>query len=75
MSTYREGGLRGFYKGTTPAIVANVSENAVLFLSYGLCQDVVRYVSKMDKGAQLRFDIDVSAFIRVSIISLQYYFL
>ncbi|XP_030296672.1 solute carrier family 25 member 15a [Sparus aurata] len=53
MSTYREGGLRGFYKGTTPAIVASISENAVLFLSYGLCQDVVRYVSKTDKGAKL----------------------
>ncbi|XP_070762274.1 solute carrier family 25 member 15a [Enoplosus armatus] len=52
-STFRQVGLRGLYKGTTPALIANISENAVLFLSYGLCQDVVRFVSKMDKGADL----------------------
>ncbi|XP_073345027.1 solute carrier family 25 member 15a [Pagrus major] len=69
MSTYREGGLRGFYKGTTPAIVANISENAVLFLSYGLCQDVVRYVSKTDKGAELSDTQKASAGSLASIFS------
>nr|XP_046245636.1 solute carrier family 25 member 15a isoform X2 [Scatophagus argus]XP_046245638.1 solute carrier family 25 member 15a isoform X2 [Scatophagus argus]XP_046245639.1 solute carrier family 25 member 15a isoform X2 [Scatophagus argus] len=53
VSTYRQVGLRGLYKGTTPALIANISENAVLFLSYGLCQDVVRFLSKMEKGADL----------------------
>ncbi|XP_059187490.1 solute carrier family 25 member 15a isoform X1 [Centropristis striata] len=52
-STFRQVGLRGLYQGTTPALIANISENAVLFLSYGLCQDVIRFVSKMDKGADL----------------------
>lgn len=52
-STYRQVGLRGLYKGTSPALIANISENAVLFLSYGLCQDVIRLVSKMEKGADL----------------------
>ncbi|KAF3847455.1 hypothetical protein F7725_020483 [Dissostichus mawsoni] len=45
-STFRQVGLRGLYKGTSPALIANISENAVLFLSYGLCQDVIRFVSK-----------------------------
>ncbi|XP_035535434.1 solute carrier family 25 member 15a [Morone saxatilis] len=53
VSTFRQAGLRGFYKGTTPALLANITENAVLFLSYGLCQDAVRFVSSMDKGANL----------------------
>ncbi|XP_058490282.1 solute carrier family 25 member 15a [Solea solea] len=52
-SIYRQVGLRGLYKGTTPALIANISENAVLFLSYGLCQDAVRLMSRMDKGAEL----------------------
>ncbi|KAI9547986.1 hypothetical protein NQZ68_013003 [Dissostichus eleginoides] len=52
-STFRQVGLRGLYKGTSPALIANISENAVLFLSYGLCQDVIRFVSSMEKGAHL----------------------
>lgn len=52
-STFRQVGLRGFYKGTTPALIANISENAVLFVSYGRCQDVIRFVSNTDKGADL----------------------
>ena len=38
-STFRQVGIRGLYQGTTPALIANISENAVLFLSYGLCQN------------------------------------
>lgn len=53
VSTCRSGGLQGLYKGTTPALIANITENAVLFLSYGLCQDVVRFLSRMDRGAEL----------------------
>lgn len=53
ISTFRQVGIRGLYKGTTPALIANISENAVLFLSYGLCQDAIRFVSNMDKGANL----------------------
>lgn len=59
ISTFRQVGVHGLYKGSTPALIANISENAVLFLSYGLCQDVVRVVSRMDKGAELRFDNDI----------------
>ncbi|XP_068174392.1 solute carrier family 25 member 15a [Antennarius striatus] len=52
-STYRMVGLHGLYKGTTPALVSNIGENAVLFLSYGLCQDMVRLFCGVDKGANL----------------------
>lgn len=53
ISNLRQVGVRGLYKGTTPALIANISENAVLFLSYGLCQDAIRFVSRMEKGAGL----------------------
>ena len=59
ISTLRQRGPHGLYKGTTPALVANITENAVLFLSYGLCQDAVRFLSKMEKGAELRSDADI----------------
>lgn len=42
LRTYKTEGLfRGLYAGTAPAISANVAENSVLFLSYGLCQKVI----------------------------------
>lgn len=53
VSTYRQVGLRGLYQGTTPALLANIAENAVLFMSYGCCQDAVRLITKMDRGAPL----------------------
>lgn len=53
LSTCRQVGVRGLYKGTTPALIANISENAVLFLSYGLCQDAVRFLSGAEKNVHL----------------------
>lgn len=53
VKTYKEHGVRGFYQGTTPALMAHISENAVLFLSYGFCQKVVRGLSGMDSKAEL----------------------
>ncbi|XP_076002663.1 solute carrier family 25 member 15a [Genypterus blacodes] len=53
VSTWRQVGLRGLYHGTSPALLANISENAVLFLSYGFCQDVVRLVSRTEKDVAL----------------------
>uniref|UniRef100_A0A914LAQ6 Mitochondrial carrier protein n=2 Tax=Meloidogyne incognita group TaxID=654580 RepID=A0A914LAQ6_MELIC len=41
----RTGGIKGLYAGSIPALVANVSENAVLFTSYGFCQKAVGYAS------------------------------
>ncbi|KAA0716934.1 Mitochondrial ornithine transporter 1 [Triplophysa tibetana] len=53
VSTYKQVGLRGLYQGTTPALMANIAENSVLFMSYGFCQEVVRFVSGQEKGAVL----------------------
>ncbi|KAK3799352.1 hypothetical protein RRG08_063491 [Elysia crispata] len=45
METFKKDGLaRGLYAGTVPSLAANISENAVLFLFYGLCQKVVASV-------------------------------
>lgn len=42
LETFKKDGIyRGLYAGTVPALAANVSENAVLFLSYGLCQKAI----------------------------------
>lgn len=40
-----EGLVRGLYAGTTPAILANVAENSVLFACYGFCQRIIAYSS------------------------------
>ncbi|XP_040262244.1 mitochondrial ornithine transporter 1-like [Bufo bufo] len=52
--TYRTEGLRGLYHGTVPALLANVSENAVLFACYGFCQNLVCHVLGMQDPSQLR---------------------
>lgn len=45
-TTFRQDGVRrGLYAGTVPALVANASENAVLFAAYGLCQNAVAVVT------------------------------
>ncbi|KAK7097389.1 mitochondrial ornithine transporter 1-like [Littorina saxatilis] len=42
LKTFRQDGIaRGLYAGTIPSLAANVSENAVLFCFYGMCQKVV----------------------------------
>ncbi|CAG0879027.1 unnamed protein product [Cyprideis torosa] len=44
-TTYKQDGIfRGLYAGTTPALVANIAENSVLFLAYGFCQKLVGFV-------------------------------
>lgn len=57
VSISKQVGLRGLYHGTTPALMANIAENAVLFMSYGFCQDVVRFSIGLDRGTELRSDI------------------
>ena len=54
LKTYSQVGLRGFYRGTGPALMAYVAENSVLFMCYGFCQQVVRKVVGLDKQAKLR---------------------
>lgn len=46
LQTYRnEGIVRGLYAGTLPSIAAQVAENSVLFMCYGMCQKAVLRVS------------------------------
>lgn len=45
--------LRGFYAGAVPAVVCNVSENAVLFLSYNHCQTFVQWVAGIESRADM----------------------
>ncbi|XP_069610602.1 mitochondrial ornithine transporter 1-like [Ranitomeya imitator] len=52
--TYHTEGLRGLYHGTVPALLANVSENAVLFACYGFCQNLVCHLLGMQDPSQLR---------------------
>ncbi|XP_051963156.1 mitochondrial ornithine transporter 1-like [Xyrauchen texanus] len=53
ISVYKQFGLQGLYQGTTPALIANIAENAVLFMSYGFCQNVVRFVSGLERDKEL----------------------
>ncbi|XP_078513375.1 mitochondrial ornithine transporter 1-like [Lissotriton helveticus] len=53
VKTYTQLGFRGFYKGTAPALLANIAENSVLFMSYGFCQKVVRTALGLNKNAML----------------------
>ncbi|XP_045682864.1 mitochondrial ornithine transporter 2 [Phyllostomus hastatus] len=53
LKTYSQVGLRGFYRGTGPALIAYVAENSVLFMCYGFCQQFVRKVVGLDKQAKL----------------------
>ena len=51
MKTFRQDGIaRGLYAGTVPSLAANVSENAVLFCAYGMCQKVVALATGMGHG-------------------------
>ncbi|XP_017952310.1 mitochondrial ornithine transporter 1 isoform X2 [Xenopus tropicalis] len=51
--TYHAEGLRGLYHGTTPALVANAAENAVLFACYGFCQNLVSRCLGLQDPSQL----------------------
>lgn len=54
VTTYKQVGLRGLYQGTTPALVANIAENSVLFMSYGFCQQIIRLAAGLHGSAVLR---------------------
>lgn len=59
VKTYKQVGFRGFYKGTTPALVANIAENSVLFMCYGFCQQIVRRIVGVDRKTKLRLVINI----------------
>lgn len=41
LKTYSQVGFCGLYKGTSPGLIANITENSVLFMCYSFCQQVV----------------------------------
>lgn len=49
----KDGFVRGLYAGTTPALVANVAENSVLFAAYGVCQKAIARIEGVDKVTDL----------------------
>ncbi|KAH3730672.1 mitochondrial ornithine transporter 1-like [Dreissena polymorpha] len=54
VKTYRQDGIaRGLYAGTVPALAANISENSVLFMFYGLCQKLMAKVVRKDNVSHL----------------------
>ncbi|XP_046374151.1 mitochondrial ornithine transporter 1-like isoform X2 [Haliotis rufescens] len=45
VQTFKQDGIvRGLYAGTIPSLAAQISENSVLFLFYGICQKMVAKV-------------------------------
>ncbi|XP_073412281.1 mitochondrial ornithine transporter 1-like isoform X3 [Dendrobates tinctorius] len=67
--TYHTEGLRGLYHGTVPALLANVSENAVLFACYGFCQNLVCHLLGMQDLSQLRDHHKATAGSLASVVS------
>jgi len=48
-----EGIAKGLYAGTIPSVAAQASENAVLFLAYGMCQKSVAWLFGYEKTSEL----------------------
>ncbi|KAG2464024.1 ORNT1 protein, partial [Polypterus senegalus] len=53
VKTYRHDGLNGLFKGTMPALLANVAENAILFACYGFCQQFTRRLFGLESTSEL----------------------
>lgn len=49
----KEGIARGLYAGTTPSLWAQVSENAILFMAYGMCQKGVMLLTGVSDAKDL----------------------
>ena len=42
--TMLEEKFRGFYAGSSPAVISNIAENAVLFMCYNKCLSLVQWI-------------------------------
>ncbi len=43
-TTLLEERFRGFYAGSSPAVISNIAENAVLFMCYNKCLSLVQWI-------------------------------
>uniref|UniRef100_A0A6M2DHE9 Putative mitochondrial carrier protein n=1 Tax=Xenopsylla cheopis TaxID=163159 RepID=A0A6M2DHE9_XENCH len=57
----RDGFIRGLYAGTTPALIANVAENSVLFAGYGACQKLMAFLTGQNDVSKLSTFSNASA--------------
>lgn len=48
-----DGIARGLYAGSVPALVANITENSVLFLCYGFCQKMMQKLTNTERVENL----------------------
>ncbi|XP_064637713.1 mitochondrial ornithine transporter 1-like [Lineus longissimus] len=55
VQTYKtDGFFHGLYAGTVPALAANIAENAILFMFYGICQKSVMKLVHVEKENDLK---------------------
>ena len=67
--TYLEGGIVGFYAGCGSAVVANVAENAVLFMCFEHCQQIVRWYTGVRHSGEMLVLHKASAGALASVVS------
>ena len=51
--TLRQEGVRGLYLGAAPAVLGQTCKTAVVFMCYGLCEELVRRLTDHDKVEEL----------------------
>jgi solute carrier family 25 ornithine transporter 2/15 len=54
LRTFRQEGIvRGLYAGTVPSLAAQIAENSILFMAYGVCQKLVTNVVRKRDVSEL----------------------
>lgn len=54
IKTFKDLGLaKGLYAGTVPSLAANVAENAILFVAYGICQKAICFTLRKESTQNL----------------------
>lgn len=62
VKTYKADGIyKGLYAGTVPALIANITENSVLFMCYGLCQKTIQQITDTKRTEDLSILANASA--------------
>ena len=66
---WEEGGIRGIYAGCGAAVMSNVAENAVLFLCFERCQEIVRWAVGVRSSGEMSVVHKASAGALASVFS------